>query len=425
MSARPALLGRWAILGLLVLTTAVNLMDRQLPFIMAEPIRTEFALSDTQLGMLGGIAFSLVYAIGALPLARIADRHPRKWVLAACLATWSLFTAFGGAAQSFVQLMVTRAGVAIGEAGAAPSSHSLISDLFSDGRRALALALNTAGIAIGVLLGMAIGGLLLEHLPWRTVLLFAAVPGLILALVFALAVREPPRVGAQAHPVPPPVSVALATLWRQRAFVWLTIAATLGAFATSGGAAFGPAFFMRAHHLSIGEAGVLFGLLLGCGAAIGGIASGLLADRLMPRDPRWLLWIPAIGFLVKTPLYCASWMVDGFALAIALQFAAWLAGGSYLPLSYTATQAIASPRMRAFSSAMIQLVLNLLGNVLGPLAVGALSDRLNPVAGTAALGFALAICGVGGLLSALAFFRAARFFPQDVARRTAEVAHAG
>jgi predicted MFS family arabinose efflux permease len=403
----------WVILALLVIATAVNLMDRQLPFIMAEPIKHEFALSDTQLGLLGGLAFSFVYAFGALPMARLADHRSRRWVLAGAMVIWSVCTAFGGLARSFPQLMASRAGVAVGEAAAAPTSHSLISDLFPTKRRGFAMAVHTAGIPVGVMLGLALGGLLLEHLHWRTVLLLAAIPGTVLALIFAILVREPPRIGAYLSEQLPPFAVAVKTLWFQRSFVWLTIGATLCSFATSGGATFGPSFFIRTHGLSMGQAGVLFGLLMGGGGMFGGLMAGGLSDRLTRADPRWMLWIPAIGALVQTPLYVAAWMVGGLWLAAPILFAAWIAGSSYLPLSYAATQSIAAPRMRAFSSAMIQLVLNLVGNVSGPLFVGYLSDTLHPAFGVRALGMALAICAVSLLAGSACFFRAASRLRRD------------
>ena len=407
---------KWGVLTLLVLTTATNIMDRQLPFIMAEPIRQEFDLSDAQLAMLGGLGFSLVYAFGAIPLARLADRRSRRLVIAGCIAAWSLFTALGSFARSYPQLVMTRSGVALGEAGAAPASHSLLSDLFHDGHRALALSINSAGLPLGVLLGMTLGGLLLEILSWRTVLLLAAIPGLLLALLFALVIAEPPRIGARAVE-PPPFATALEKLWCQRSFIWLVMGATFMVFASTGGAAFGASFFIRVHHLSIGETGLVTGMILGLGGAFGSVVAGAVADRLTKRDARWALWLPALGSLIGCPFYIAAWLVDDLSLTIAFLLAAYFLGGSCLPMSYAATQAIAEPRMRALSSAVTQLVVNLLGNVAGPLAAGFLSDRLTTTFGVRSLGMALAICGAFLLLSALCFWRAASFHRQDLAAR--------
>jgi predicted MFS family arabinose efflux permease len=411
---RGGIAGPWAILALSVAATAINLMDRQLPFILTEPIKHDFKLTDTQFGLLGGFAFSAVYAVGALPLARIADHGSRRLLLAASMVMWSLGTALGGVSRSFLQLMGARAGVALGEAGAAPTSHALIADLFPAERRGFAMAAHTAGIPVGVMLGLGLGGVLLEHMSWRQVLLVASVPGLVLAAICVLFVREPPRVGAHRAAHAPPVGDAVMILWRQRSFVWLTIAATFSILATSGGATFGPSDFIRNLGLRPSQAGLLFGGAMGIGGAVGGLVAGALCDRLVRKDARWMLWIPAIGALLQAPLYVASWMTPDLRIAAPVLLLAWTVGASYLPLSYAATQAIAAPRMRAFSSAMIQLVLNLIGNVLGPLSTGYLSDLLRPSFGTRSLSIALAAGAVFLLLSAACFFRAAAKTRQDL-----------
>lgn len=395
---------RWFIVALLMAITTLNLMDRQLPYIMAEQIREEFSLTDTQLGMLGGLAFSLVYALAALPLARLADRGKRKSVLAICVFAWSMFTGLGSFAMSFVQLMMTRIGVALGEAAATPVSHALLADIFPDRRRSLAIGLVTSGISLGVLLGMALGGWLLVHFNWREVLILATVPGIILAAALFWLVPEPPRITAVGATMPP-IGESLQILARNRAFVWLNVGTVSGTFATTGGATFGAAFLIREHGLDVGSAGVTFGLMMGLTGAIGATLSGMLGTKLSARDTRWLAWLPAFGAAVQFPFYVASWMVQDLHLAIALQTVGWFAGSSKLTMSYTAVQAIVPSHLRAFSSATVQLLLNIIGNVLGPITVGVLSDWLGKDGG-GALGPALAITGCGLLLAAFAFARA-------------------
>jgi len=408
--------GRWTVLALLVLTTAVNLIDRQLPFIMAEPLKHEFGLSDTQIALLGGLGFSLVYALAALPLARLADRWSRRWVTAACVFAWSLCTASGAFARTFPTLVATRSGVAIGEAGAAPAAHSLISDLFHDGRRPLALAINTGGITLGIMLGMGVGGLLLERFSWRTVLLLAAIPGFLLALLFAFFVAEPPRIG-DTTAKPPPLGAALSKLWKQRSFVWLAMGAACTIFSAAGGTTFGASFFIRVHHLSIGEAGLVIGVIAGVAGTFGAIVSGVIVTPLSRRDARWALWLPALACAFNFPLYGAAWLVGDAKLALALLLAAHLFSGCCLPMSYAATQAIAEPRMRAFSSAVSQLVVNIFGNVAGPLAVGMLSDHLQAAFGARSIGLSLSICGSLFLVGGLCYWRGAAFHRQDLESR--------
>lgn len=401
---------RWGMVALLVCITALNLTDRQLPFIMAEPISREFGLSDTQLGLLGGVAFSLVYALAALPIARLADRAGRGKILASCLFAWSAFTGMGALASNFVQLMLSRAGVAIGEAGANPCSHAILAELFPDRRRPLAVAIVTAGVPLGVLMGMAMGGWLLSNFTWRQVLAMAAIPGFVLATLLLLLFRERPRHGrGEAHaPAVPPFGSAIRILAKDRRFVWISIAATFSIFATSGGAAFGAPFFMRFHNLDIASAGLAVGLILGLTSAIGSIAAGMLGARLSSRDIRWLMWLPAIGAFIQVPFYVTSWLVADLHLALILQTLGWLAGSSHLAMSYTAVQTVTAPHMRAFGSAALQLQINLFGNVLGPIAVGALSDALGGGSGRG-LGLALAISGTMLGIASFGYFRAAKW----------------
>jgi len=411
---RTITLGKWSILALLVLATIVNLMDRQLPFIMAEPIKAEFDLSDTELGMLGGIGFSLVYALAALPLARLADRRSRRLVLAGSIAVWSLCTAAGGLATNYFQLLASRAGVAFGEAGAAPATHSLVADLFPPRQRAFALGLTSAGISLGVLVGMAVGGYALQWMDWRTALMLAAIPGALLSLIFVAFVQEPPRHGAR-DSTPPALRTACARLWGQRSFFWMVAGCMLCTFSSAGSAAFGASFFMRVHGSTLATAGLIIGVAVGLAGALGGILSGYLADRLSLRDRRWVLWLAAISMLLRTPLYIAAWFATDVATATILLVTSGVLTGGYLPMTYTATQAIADARMRAFASAVTQLAVNLLGGVVGPIVVGIMSDALEPRLGVLSIAYALAIAGAAALVAVACYWRASKFYLSDIA----------
>jgi len=412
--SRVLVLGKWWVLALLVVATIINLMDRQLPFIMAEPIKAEFKLTDTQLGMLGGIGFSLVYALAALPLARLADGRSRRLVLAGSILVWSLCTAAGGLAATYLQLLVSRAGVAFGEAGAAPATHSLVADLFPPRQRAFALGLTSAGISLGVLVGMAVGGYALQWMDWRMVLMLAGLPGAVLSLIFVAFVQEPPRHGAREN-VPPALRSACARLWRQRSFVWMVAACMLCTFAGIGSSAFGASFFMRVHGSSLAAAGLIVGVAVGLAGALGGVLTGYLADRLSLRDRRWVLWLAAISMLLRTPLYIAAWFATDMATATSLLVASGVLTGSYLPMTYTATQAIADARMRAFASAVTQLAVNLLGGVAGPIVVGIISDALNPRLGVMSIAYALAITGATALIGSICYWHASKFYLSDIA----------
>lgn len=406
--------GRWTLLILLTLATTLNFVDRQLPFILIEHIRKDLRLSDTQIGLLGGIAFSLVYSLAALPLARLADSRSRKWLLAGCVTVWSLMTATGALAQNFLQLAFTRTGVAIAEAGCNPTAHAMIAERF--GRRSgLALAVNTTGIPLGMMIGLGLGGWLVDRMSWQHVLLLAGVPGLLLAAAIAVLVGETPAAVGVAKPPTVSLVAAVKVLSRRTSFVWMAAGATLCGLAASGGAAFGAAFLMRQHHLSAGQAGLMFGLVLGvCGVA-GNLASGVVGDWLANKHPGGRMYGAAAATLLMTPFYVLAWSAHDVTSWILLFAPAWLLLSFFLPMTYAGAQAVSATGMRATTSALLQLVLNLVGNVSGPILVGLLSDAWKPTQGVHALGLGLAVMGCAGVLAAGAYAMAGRAHGRDLA----------
>lgn len=416
----PILNGRWLILILLVLANTLNLLDRQLPFILIEHIRADLKLNDTQIGLLGGVAFSLVYAVTAIPLARWADTHSRKWVIVSSVGLWSLLTAMGGLARNFGQLAFTRAGVAVAEAGCSPTAHSLIAAYFPD-RRSFAISLYTAGVPAGIMIGLAVGGVLVEHLEWRHVLFLAGIPGLLLAVAFTIFLKEPPRrMTAAGKTAARPFGEVLAVLMQRRSFGWATAGATLNALATAGGAAFGAAFLMRIYGFSAGQAGLLLGAMGGVISVAGTVLAGAIGDRVARNDPARRLKLVALAVLISTPLYIASKLAPTAEWFIFFSVFAAIAGCFWLPLTYSATQSIVGPDMRATASAVLQLIFNVLGAVIGPILVGVLSDHWAPLAGARSLGWALAAVGAFGFLSATAYWISSWTHRSDVEGAQAE-----
>lgn len=411
--------GRWAVLFLLVAANTLNLLDRQLPFILIEHIRTDLRLSDTQIGLLGGIAFSLVYALMAIPLARISDSKSRKWVMVACVSVWSVMTAAGGLARNFGQLAFSRAGVAVAEAGCSPTAHSLIADLFPD-RRSFALALFTAGVPAGIMIGLAVGGVLVEHIDWRHVLFLAGVPGLVLALAFTFLLKEPPRRALTSGAKARSFRQALGVLWRRPSYGWTTIGATLNAMATAGGAAFGAAFLMRVYDFSAAQAGLMLGALGGVISVTGTVAAGAMGDWIARNNPARRLYTVALALLCATPLYIAAKLAPTPQLFFVFSCASSLIAAFWLPLTFAATQSVVASDMRATTSAVLQLIYNVLGAVSGPILVGVLSDHWAPVAGERSLGWALAAVGGVGFVAAGCYWMGARTHNRDVAAATAE-----
>jgi len=415
--------GRWAILALLVVANTLNQLDRQLPYILIEDIRRDLSLTDTQIGLLGGVAFSLVYAVIGIPLGRLADSSSRKWVLIGCVSVWSLMTAMGGLARNFVQLAATRAGVAVAEAGCSPASHSTIADLFPD-RRGFALGVYTAGVPAGIMIGLALGGVLVDLLDWRTVLFIFGIPGAVLAVAF-LFVREPPRRALAAGVSPRRTKAALGVLFSRRSYVWMAIAATLNAMPGASAAAFGAAYLMRTFHFSATQAGVSYGLMSGTVSVTGMVLAGAIGDRLAKSDPSRRLRFVAVVLMAAAPCF-----ITAFVAPIPQVFFVFLAmnalfQASFLPMTFAAAQAVVTSDMRATASAVMLFTFTVGGAMTGPILVGAISDRLLPIVGEErALGNALACMGLMVFLAAAAFWMASRRHNADVAAAAREEAPA-
>jgi MFS family permease len=379
----------WAAVALLMLIGILNLLDRALPQILAEPIRRELHLSDTELGLINGVGFLAIYALGSMPLARLADRGWYKLVISLTLAVWSVMTLVAGWVTAGWQLGLARMGVSIGEAGATPSAHAYITRHFPPDRRAAALATYMLFVPLGSMAGFAIGGLLGQHLGWRNA--FALMGGVGLALtvlsVLALGLRNPARAVAPEDRPPP---VAFLPMFRKRSLLMAFFGIcfiVMGGYAET---AFIPAFLMRSHGLTVGEAGLQFGLIGGTGAALSLAALGWVADRLARRDPRWLLGVVVAMIVVLLPISYASFAIPDRRLVV------WaLAANHIIPVAYSGPTIAALHRLcplevRAQASALLLLCSGLAGGI-GPLVVGMISDALAPTYGVQALGHGLQV----------------------------------
>ncbi|ODT89400.1 MFS transporter [Phenylobacterium sp. SCN 70-31] len=402
-------------LGLLLLVYVINYVDRQVLSILIEPIREELGLTDTQIGLLSGLGFALFYAAAGLPIARLADRTSRKGIIAGCLALWSGATAVCGLAMNFPQLLVARAAVAIGEAGAGPAGHSMLADIFPHGKRATALAIFSCGVPIGILVGLLAGGWLNEMFNWRTAFVIVGLPGVLVAVVVALTLKEPPRSGVAATEAPLSTSETLRTLMRIPAFNYLVAGAALHAFTSYGALQWNPAFMIRFHGLSTAEAGLALGLISGVTGVIGTLAGGWFADLLGRRDNRWYAWLPALMIGVRAPLFISAYMAPTPALAIVLLILPGFLGNSFTGPVFGTIQTIAPARVRAFASAWTLFIIALVGFGLGPLVIGVASDALAPTFGNRSLGYAIALAAIGEVVSVIFFLMAARRLPRNSA----------
>jgi predicted MFS family arabinose efflux permease len=401
------------VLGLLFVVFVFNFIDRQILAILLEPIKADLGVSDTAMGFLTGIAFALFYTVAGIPIARIADRGTRRTVIALGLAAWSAMTALSGVVRSFGELALARIGVGIGEAACSPPAHSLLADYFPPDRRATALAVYSMGIHVGVLFGFVIGGWMAQHFGWRQAFLVVGLPGLVLAVVVRLTVREPPRLHVTATPVSS--ATAVRTLWAMGTFRHMALGAALHSFAAYGVAAWAPAFLIRVHHMGAAEIGLWLGLISGVGGGIGAVSGGILADRLGARDVRWSLWVPAIASLVEIPFWLVFLLWPSHVPALLGGIPGVLGGAMWLGPVFATTQNLVRPDMRALASAILLFVINLIGLGIGPQAVGVLNDLLAPWAGAAAVRYSLLIVGLMNAWAAVHFVLAARSLREDLA----------
>ena len=312
-------------LWILLIVYIFNFIDRQIVNILAEPIRLELGLSDTQIGLMTGLAFALFYTILGLPIARFSDRSTtnRPWLIGGALAIWSAMTALCGLAQNFIQLLLARIGVGVGEAGCTPPAHSLIADMVEPSKRSSALAFYALGIPIGTLLGMLIGGLLADSVGWRNAFLIVGLPGIALAVVVFTYLKDPRRTGmmqagTQQSAEQMPMKVALKAMFSSRAFVLLVAAGSAAAFLAYGKVTWITIFFQRTHGLTPGETGLWFGLVNGGAGIAGTVLGGYMADRWGAKNRRHVLTAPAVGMVVTIPFALLAFMTDNWLLALFL-----------------------------------------------------------------------------------------------------------
>jgi predicted MFS family arabinose efflux permease len=422
MSAQPSeITPRYAnyALGLLLGVYIFNFIDRQILSILMENIKNEIQLSDTELGFLGGIAFALFYTFAGIPIARWADRGSRRNIIAISVLIWSLFTAFTGAARNFWMILAARIGVGVGEAGCSPPAHSLISDFFPAERRGRALSIYALGIPIGGSLGTLVGAWVGDLFGWRMAFVAVGLPGIVLALIVRMTLREPARGESEAEgPVeaePGSLSEVLRFMATLRSFWHLSFAGALHAFVGYGAAYFVPSFFARVHEMGLAERGTWLSLV-GLVAVIGTYLGGWLGDRLAPIDMRWYLWVPAIATLAGVPIALGYYLSPNPYVALLLfGIPAGIAGPMYLGPSFALTQTLVKPEMRALASAILLFVMNLIGLGIGPWFVGFMSDALAPRFGVESLRWALVgIVTIGNLWATFHYLAAARTLRDDL-----------
>jgi MFS family permease len=431
------------VLVMLTLVYVFNFIDRQLLVILQESIKKELHLSDTQLGLLSGFTFAIFYVTLGIPIARFADKGNRRNIVTLSLGLWSVMTAFSGLARNFIQLLLARIGVGVGEAGGSPPAHAMISDYFPPEKRSTALSVYSTGIYFGVLIGFIMGGYLNQHLGWRTAFIAVGIPGIIFSLLFFATVKEPPKgstdpnLSDRPRPSPPdplrpsdlgagpatarPTSAAqthsfwdvVKLLYSSKTFVSLAMATALLVFCIYGLMNWAPSFLARLHGMKTAQIGVVLGLILGFGGAIGSFAGGFLTDRFGATDKRWYLKIPAYAILISIPFEAGAIFLHNTTGSIICIGCVATLHSMYLGPSISVAHSLVPASMRALTSAVLFLVLNLIGLGFGPLVVGKLSDWLAPSYGTASLRWALSIIPFVSVGSMVLFFVTAKKYALD------------
>lgn len=368
-------------LVLAVVVSAFSVIDRTALVTMGQAIKQDLSLSDLQFGILTGFGFVLFYALLGLPLARIADTKNRCRLITVAIGVFSVFVTLCGLVRSFLQLMICRVVVGVGEAGVQPPTISVISDLYPPRRRGSALAILSIGVPVGTLVGPIAGGFLAQAYSWRVVFLLLGIPGALITVLAWLTLREPPRGLSEKklieqNAVAPGVLAVCRHLAARASFWHFVAGVAVANFAAAGISSFLPQFFTRSFGLSMSMTGVAFGVMGAISTLVGTYSGGVLVDQISRHDQRWYAWLPALGVGIAAPMYVASFLIPSFTLVAPIL----TVGGAALFLYYTPSQVVlqnmVEPQMRATAAFVFFLVSSLVGFGFGPALMGFVSDKV-------------------------------------------------
>lgn len=413
-AARP---GR--ILALLLLTAVgtTNFMDRQILSVLAEPIRQDLGLSDTQLGLLTGLSFAFFYAIMGVPAAMLADRYHRVRLVGAACFIWSLFTGACAFAGSFLHLAIARFGVGVGEAGGTAPSLSILADYYPPRMRPAVIGLFTANGPLGVFVGATFGGWAAGQFGWRSAFLLVAAAGLLAALCLVIFVREPKRgaldPASAAHTKPAPLGATARVFLSRPTLRWLVVASALGAFVSTGMLAWIPAFLMRVQGMPLAELARWFGLAAGVCFGIGIAGGGALVNWASRHSLTAYAWVPGLSMLLTAPTLALAVLAGDWRASLALMTIPMICSTIYVAPALALVQNLSPVAARATVTALLMLAFNIVGQGGGPVAIGMLSDLLASQDAPDPLRFAMLALTPTAVIAALCYFAMSRFVVRD------------
>lgn len=378
---------------LLALLYTFNFLDRQVLSILQESIKKDLGFTDTQLGLLSGLNFAIVYTTLGLPVAWLADRGNRVRIIGVACTIWSVCTVASGYATNFFQLALARMGVAAGEAGGSPPSYSLIADYFPPSKRGTALAIYSLGVPFGMLVGSAAGAWTAQHYGWRIAFIAVGAPGIFLGLLAWLVIREPQRGQMDAagviHHENPSIVESVVAFAKNKTLRLTALSSGSSAFVGYAMLAWGPSFLIRVKGMTNGEIALYYSFVSGIAMAFGTFGSGWIVDRWSRSNKRAYALVPATAFALTIPFFVAMIFAPSWQLALACLAVPSLLNNMYLAPAITVVQNAAPPAQRTMASAILLFVLNLIGLGLGPLYVGKVSDLLKPTYGDDSLRWAM------------------------------------
>ena len=406
---------------LLFLVNAANYGQRMIISILLPAIKADIVLSDRQLGILMGGGFALFYAIAGVPLARLADRSVRRTFLAGAVVFWSSATALFGMTQSFVQMLMARVALGVGESVCIPTSHSLITDYVSHEKRPFALGMHSTGGVVGVTLSLMLGGYLAATLGWRNAMLLSAIPGFVLAILLFATLREPARLGANGYTEKGEhfaLRDVIKHLLSLKSYLFILVAICFSLLVEFGLNQWLPSYYVRQFGLTMTEVGYRYGLAVAIGGIPGSILGGLLTSRLVRSDVRWLVWLPAALYILALPIGLAMLLATSAETALLLNalyaFAIFATNGAFWAACFVSVP----PMMRATTSAITLMVGGVCGIAVGPVLVGGISDALATRTGGHSLQASLVAIECLVVFVILSLLIAARYLKRE--RLTAE-----